>query len=98
MEIKQLFENSTDGKISRQISVTEKWIKKFVPQGHYCYDSDGLCPFWDRFSSYPEQGNGYCGLMERGDWMAKGNGGTFLLWDQCKECGINENDEDVAAK
>lgn len=72
-----------------------------IPDGCYCYDNgrivdkkDGsmpvmhvnLCPYWDLDETKPKQMNGYCWFMEMGD----GDGGG-LLWDQCKECGINED-------
>jgi len=50
------------------------------------------CPFRDWFADKPDQEQGYCHFLERGDWDDSGNG---ILWDGCKECGINEDfDED----
>ena len=43
-------------------------------------------------SDQPEQENGYCSYLERGDWEADH---LSLLWDQCKECGINMDDENI---
>lgn len=87
-----LFVNEPDKMIMRTIEITENRVRQLVPHGGYCYDKRGSCPFWSRFDGiYPSQSNGYCSLMERGDWM-RGPGGTSLLWDQCKECGINENE------
>lgn len=74
-----------------------------VPHGPYCYTiahgstSDGRipikpCPYWALSSSQPEGANGYCALLKLGDWMEHG---TFMLWDQVKECDHNldlEND------
>ena len=76
-----------------------------IPKGVYCYEilsfgkgengmpvaKTRLCPYWDRDESKPEQSNGYCWYIEKGDWEEDG---TFLLWDQCKECGINDPDYD----
>lgn len=72
-----------------------------IPHGNYCYanlGSDGKgnmnirpCPFWDKIRSFPSQSNGYCHFMKRGDFQDRGFG---LLWDQCKECGVNEYQED----
>ncbi len=46
--------------------------KKKVPKGRYCYTyKDGkykCCPFWGLDKNRPEQGNGYCSLMKKGDW------------------------------
>ena len=60
----------------------------FVPKGYYCYDKKGYCPFWDIALKKEEQSNGYCWLLSKGDWET--NSIFNLLWDQCKECGINE--------
>ena len=79
--------------IMRWIQLDESTIKKLIPEGPYCYGPNGVCPFWSRWEDqYPHQSNGYCSLLERGDWMDSENGGTSLLWDQCKECGINDTD------
>lgn len=78
-----------------------------IPTGTYCYfgatrtqvgqDAQGFplyrtvpCPFWAANPNAPEQGYGYCAKLRSGDWM---EGGTSLLWDQCKECGVNDPDE-----
>lgn len=72
---------------------------KAIPEGMYCYTPapegfiDGrlkitLCPFWRRIPTRHLQENGYCLYMQKGDW---GDKGTWLLWDQCKECGINDD-------
>ena len=63
-------------------------IRKLIPKGMYCYDKDGICPFWRKNKLYPEQLDGYCHLLKKGDWEIKGG----LLWDQCKECEINVKD------
>lgn len=59
-----------------------------IPNGVYCYDKNGLCPYWSLNKDKPYQENGYCHYMKLGDWESEG---LSLLWDQCKECG--ENDE-----
>lgn len=61
--------------------------KSIIPVGQYCYDENGICPYWDINGSKPEQENGYCGYLEKGDWELDY---FSLLWDQCKECGIKE--------
>ncbi|QWU14222.1 hypothetical protein SAMN04487895_101512 [Paenibacillus sophorae] len=58
--------------------------EQHIPKGMYCY-SEKKCPFWDIDESKPYQENGYCHLMKRGD---DEDGG--LLWDQVKECDIND--------
>jgi hypothetical protein len=42
------------------------------------------CPFWDWDDGHPDQEHGYCHYMGLGDWQLN----SGLLWDQCKECGI----------
>lgn len=46
------------------------------------------CKFYKTLKSKPDQRNGYCRLLKAGDWMPHPHG-TMLLWDGCKECGIN---------
>jgi len=88
-----------------------------IPQGPYCYTltDDGyfVCPYWSIREDKPEQENGYCAFLKKGDWelykdteftdlktgeVTKGEDMPFspgLLWDQCKECGVNDKfDED----
>lgn len=75
-----------------------------IPKGIYCHGEieviDGMairtevCPFWRKLDTRPVQENGFCILMQRGDWTEEGFG---LLWDQCKECGINDDDEEFEA-
>lgn len=63
--------------------------KDLVPKDtDYCY-ADDCCVFWDRADDLPEHSSGYCSLLRKRDWEHPGGG---LLWDQCKECGINERD------
>lgn len=66
-----------------------------IPAGCYCYDQNGPCPYFDSSSKFDEQSNGFCWYLEKGDWMTKEEGGTFLLWDQCKSCGINDDDDSL---
>lgn len=73
-----------------------------IPKGMYCYEGFrfdpetqklkviNLCPYWSRREDKPAQMNGYCSFLEAGDWEDEG---LSLLWDQCKECGINEGEE-----
>lgn len=66
-----------------------------IPAGCYCYDEKGKCPYFDSSSKYNEQNDGFCWYLEKGDWMTREEGGTFLLFDQCKECGINDNNDEI---
>jgi hypothetical protein len=61
--------------------------KLYVPFGtFYCYDENGKCPFHTYVDFLPKQENGYCYLMNKTDVELHNQG---LLWDECKECGIN---------
>lgn len=87
--------------------------KTLIPEGPYCYTYDDndvyiLCPYWRRIPERPEQYDGFCDYLEKGDIeLSKemifmdmqtneevmGDDLPFpagLLWDQCKECGIND--------
>lgn len=70
----------------------EEKVEKLIPRGPYCYGSNGcLCPFWDKVDYKPDQLSGYCKLLNVGDWM---EGHSSELWDQVKECSINEGWDD----
>lgn len=47
-------------------------LKKKIPKGVYCYTyvkgKYKPCPFHSYSRNHPEQGNGYCSLMKKGDW------------------------------
>jgi len=73
-----------------------------IPKGSYCYSKievisvDGkmpriklldLCPYWGKDPNLPEHENGTCEFMGVTDEDL----GMGLLWDQCKECGINDD-------
>lgn len=61
-----------------------------IPEGLYCYtykdDNQCNCPYWLKNKTKPVKQDGYCSLLEYGDWF---DDSLTLLWDQCKECGIN---------
>lgn len=67
-----------------------------VPSGPYCYGKGrhDKCPFWELNPNKPSQMNGYCRYLNRADWVSSysDGGSTGLLWDQCKECDINDYD------
>lgn len=83
-----------------------------IPKGPYCYDENGLCPYWDSHNipHYSDMENGYCKYLEKGDWeintekrwtspnheepVSANQIGLplSLLWDQVKECGINDDE------
>ena len=70
------------------IECDEETAKKLIPQNtDYCKG----CPFHDlMFECFQEQSNGWCHFMKTGDMV---EGGTFLLWDGCKECGVNSYED-----
>lgn len=59
-----------------------------IPQGVYCYDKNGICPYWSKRKDQPDHDNGYCSLMGKGDWEIDG---LSLLWDAVKECNLNND-------
>ena len=62
--------------------------EELIPEGMYCHDRKGKpCIYWYSDSNHDEQDNGYCFYLDRGDWESDG---LSLLWDQCKECGVND--------
>lgn len=80
--------------------------ENYIPKGCYCYTpvdmvedlATGMprmlikrCPFWAINPAHSSQMNGYCAYMGSGDWE---NDGTLLLWDQVKECGVNEGSDE----
>jgi hypothetical protein len=67
-----------------------------IPTGFYCYDANGVCPYWSIRQDKPYRRNGYCSFLERGDWEKIDQRfsedhpiqtAQSLLWDKCKECG-----------
>lgn len=74
--------------------------KSSIPSGPYCYEIVGadsktgriktvLCPYFSIDRTKPYQMNGHCSYLGYGDW--DDNTGFGLLWDQVKECGVNED-------
>ena len=72
-----------------------------IPSGTYCYEVTGIdndtghlkiwsCPYWRSSVNHHEQNNGYCLGFKMHDWID----GT-LLWDQVKECGINDDEIEI---
>ena len=64
-----------------------------IPKGLYCYDENGICPYWSLSKKGGYQNNGYCSFMRCGDWEMEA-GWISLLWDQVKECGFKMDDDD----
>ena len=72
--------------------------KAKIPPGPYCYTPFGYqngvykinpCPYWSKRADKPHQESGYCAYLGYGDWEVDG---ISLLWDQVKECEVNEED------
>ena len=81
----------------RTPEVQEDWEKRGIFR--IC-----ACPYWERYdqkihgplpAEYAEfqstYRGAYCKFLKTGDWE---HDGTMLLWDQVKECGINDDWED----
>ena len=78
-----------DISIEEALKNPEKWI----PEGCYCESGSYLCPFWDYVEGRNDMEDGYCRYLKKGDlefWEE--DGFDSLLWDMCKECGINDED------
>lgn len=83
--------------------LTEEQVKGLIPHSDYCYKwletpspennyrgKVKTCPFYDKMQNLPAQSNGYCHYLQAGDFTENG---THLLFDMCKECGINAENE-----
>ena len=68
-------------------------FKSRIPKGCYCYDENGICPFWCREPTQQPQEDGYCSYLGKGDWQLS----CGLLWDQVKECGVNDDENEAIA-
>lgn len=70
---------------------TEEMRKKRIPKGPYCYDENGLCPYWS-VAGKGEDRVTHCSFLGITDED------YFTLEDQIKECAINDDfrGEDLA--
>lgn len=112
-------------KIVKLFKFVVAWFR--IPKGMYCYKvvhmfpknhryywratKHVLCPYWRKIEDRPDQENGWCDYLGKGDTeliktktsiisyvaphftdLKVGDEieGISLLWDKCKECGINE--------
>jgi len=83
--------------MSQETKINETDAKKMIPHGPYCYFGSRNpaaknykpCPFWDLRGK--DNRYGYCSYLDRGD---DSKDSTLCLWDQVKECGINNEWED----
>ena len=65
-----------------------------IPEGIYCYEGfNNVCPYWNfsRIATffYGKQSAGYCYYLNEGDF----NSDTMILWDMCKCCGVNDEED-----
>jgi hypothetical protein len=88
-------------KFHHKFNITEDmWINpgEYIPDGMYCYtyrdDEYYPCPFHNHNAEEEDQNDGYCAYLNMGDWMDKSSG---LLWDQIKDCNINDSWEEQDA-
>jgi hypothetical protein len=50
------------------------------------------CPYWHRHPPNQPDEDPYCEYLDYiGEWTPEGV--YPLLWDQCKECGVNEGND-----
>ncbi len=71
---------------------TGRMVERRTPNGAIVSVPETIpCPYYKLRRDKPVQRNGYCRLLKAGDWMSHPHG-TMLLWDGCKECGINVDD------
>lgn len=72
-----------------------------IPAGCYCYNNEGCCPHWRRKDNWV-----YCEHLKVATEVATEPEPTVphdegyayepmsLIWDQVKECGVNDEDPD----
>jgi hypothetical protein len=66
-----------------------------IPDYFYCYERKSykdihLCPYWRKNRNKPLHENGCCLFLDQED----DGKSTSLLWDQVKECGENEREDE----
>lgn len=84
------------GNFSEYVEKCKRGEDDVVPKGMYCYErtKDGTqlrCPYWRSNPSRDYQENGCCLLLDIEDYSESP---FSLLWDQCKECGVNDEWDD----
>lgn len=93
------FSDKVKLEIIDRAKVRKNMDSSYVPSGFYCYSFKNnafgenefvICPFWGLNTSMETQSNGFCMLTGDCDWHEDSMG---LLWDQCKSCGINDDDD-----
>ena len=51
-----------------KLSVQQMKDMEKIPEGLYCYDKNGRCPFWRTIEGREEQENGWCDFLGKGDY------------------------------
>lgn len=71
-------------------------LEIFIPEGKYCYDDKGLCPYWYREDNEAV----HCRYLDVYDYSECAEEiwdelspeeiaqAEIILWDQCKVCGV----------
>lgn len=78
----------------RKVECAEMFIDgQWQPVKPYKIPEIQMCPYWSSRADKPDQNNGFCAYLGFGDWEEEG---MTLLWDQVKECGVNEDGTDMA--
>lgn len=80
----------------------EEAIKKIPKDTIYCYTLNekgrmNVCPYWEMLNEVDENGEYicYCKYLKSKSYVQdSGN----LIWDMCKECGINDEWEEEENK
>lgn len=63
-----------------------KHMKKYVPDGVYCYDHHGRCRFW----KIVEHGENWLDDVIRCEYLAQNFRDEWLLNDKCKICDLHD--------
>lgn len=82
---------------------TARWLRRYLkhPERHITTDPMYCrgCPFKDThdyiYEKVSSQLSGWCYYMNTGDFMPEG---TSILWDGCKECGVNDDWSELEAQ
>lgn len=56
-------------------------LQSLIPTGEYCYDENGICPFYEIIKDKDGEDSAFCHYEDVENWI--------LLDDQCKICSIN---------
>jgi len=67
---------STSVKLDTEYKIWKIPEPKRIPRGHYCYDGEGMCPYY----KHKKNILGYCSYFDS------------EILDQVKDCGINDEE------